>query len=233
MSPISSTALVLNHPRTPAPGLGTPEANLATRTAAADTVRTWCWTTRTRLLAPEITVCLPRRAEDCDEQRASKTLHRAYTFPCVERRIGLNSPSFLDERCLRLWVRTPAGSPSRQFPTALLYSHHPLIYTLARKIAQAPVRPGCDSSLVDPGSTPYPPALALPSHSAPSNHPMPKAPTTSARPALRRNQVRFLDPTPLIPPNHTPPRRNAVRPASPAERGNSYVYTPSRPTSVR
>lgn len=229
MCPISSTALVLNHPRTPAPGLGSPEANLATRTAGADTVRTWSWTTRTGQLAPEITVCVPvpvpRRAEDCDEQRASKTLHPAYTFPCVERRTGLDSPSFLDERCLRLWVRTPAGSPSRQFPTALLYSHHPLIYTLARKIAQAPVRPACDSSLLDPGSTPYSPSLALPSHSAPSNYPMPKAPTTSARPALRRNQVRFLHPTPLSPPNHTPLRRIAVRPASPAESGNSYVHS--------
>ena len=105
-------------------------------------MRAWSWTTRTGQLAPEITVRVPvpvpRRAEDCDEQRASKTLHPAYTFPCVERRTGLDSPSFLDERCLRLWVRTPAGSPSRQFPTALLYSHHPLIYTLARKSHKPP-----------------------------------------------------------------------------------------------
>ena len=64
----------------------------------------------------------------------------SYTSPRVARS---SPPSFLDERRLRLCVRTPAGSPSRQFPTGLLLPTSHSYIPLARKITQAhPFVPG-------------------------------------------------------------------------------------------
>ncbi len=134
----------------------------------------------------------------------------------------MNSPSFVDERRLRLWVRTPAGSPfSPVSDRASVFPPATHIY------ASAENRPSPHPSSLRFQSR-LPPALLrsryrrtrLPhTTECPRRQPCPRAQHCAGT-----RSVSATLPS-ITPPNHTPPRRAGPRPASHVGRGNSYVHT--------